>query len=297
MRPQPRPSSNFAPTQPNGPVRPGFSPIFFDANGNPSPIESSYHGCHAFLLLNGPSAAKAPLEALKGCYVMTVNNGPSIFRSSANVMVDPANRFSMSQWLDPMIQKFVPQTHHNSPLFDNRKLGKGQKWEWTKKRVSQCPNVIYFRRKDTFNAETFVRERSICWGSALGGEKNVRSVMFAALRILVALGFKEIYLIGADFAMNAKNRYAFKMEPNEASAKGNARSYALLNEAFTKLQPELVKAGINVWNCTHESKLTAFPKMNVAKAIATAKAEIGDWNTEKLVGMYDDESKRNLLKK
>ena len=276
-------------------MRQGFCPLFFDANGSTMPLEGAYYGSHAFLCLNGPSLATTPVELLSNLFTMTCNNGPTILRPNANVMLDPASRFSLSQWLDPTVQKFVPTTHARMMLFDNRKIGASQNWEWSKTHVAQCPNVVYFRRRDHFNQVTFARERTICWGTN-AKEKTVRSVMIAALRILIALGFREIYIVGADFKMDAANRYAYEMEANESSAKGNTRAYKLLNELFAALQPELAKVGVNVWNATPNSGLTAFPKMSFEGAVEKAQAAIGLWRAEKMVGMYDDEAKKKLLK-
>lgn len=275
-------------------MRQGFCPLFFDANGSTMPLEGSYFGSHAFLCLNGPSLALTAVEKLANLFTMTCNNGPTIMRSNANVMLDPASRFSLSQWLDPTIQKFVPMSHARMLLFDNRKIMMQQKWEWSKMHVGQCPNVVYFRRKDQFNPATFARERTICWGGKAKGQM-VRSVMIAALRILVALGFREIYILGADFKMESANRYAYAMEPSESSAKGNTRAYGLLNELFTTLQPELVKIGVNVWNATPVSGLTAFRKISFDGAVERASAAIGTWRTEKVAGMYIDEEKKKLL--
>ncbi len=269
------------------------SPLFFTANGAAMPLEGMYHGAHAFLVLNGPTVAQLPPGTLNGLHVMTVNNGPRTIRGNMNVMLDSPGRFSLSQWLDPTIQKFVPLTHFGCRLFDNRLLDK-QRWQWARLRVADCPNVLGFRRNDKFDAARFLYEPSINWGNP-PDDGGGRSVMLSSLRILFSLGFRYIYLVGADFKMDAANRYHFEMESDAKSAAGNNHTYAKLNERFTALRPHLERAGCNVWNCTPDSSLTAFAACPLSDALNAAKNEIGDWTQEKTAGMYDEQAKRKLL--
>lgn len=270
------------------------APLFFNVNGESMPIENLMQGT-AFLILNGPSVAKMPLhEITRDVYTMTVNNGPRSFRPNANVILDGPDRFSMSVWMDSRITKFAPMTHKGRPLFDNRKIEGHQLWQWSKARVCDCPNVVLFRRNDRFRPESFLHEPTINWGDdpSKGGG---RSVMLSAIRILYSLGFSRVLLLGADFHMEAENRYHFEMGASESSAKGNNRTYATLIQKFVALQSVFARAKFEVINCTPGGNLNVFPRMEAMKAGDEARLVVGEWSTEKVDGMYEDELKKKLL--
>lgn len=277
------------------PLRPGqASPLFFNACGATLPLENSTQGT-AFLVLNGPSVKSQPIKALtSGIYTMTVNNGARTVRGQSHVVLDGPCRFSLSMWLDPTIQKFVPMTHLGRRLFDNRLLADGQRWAWTKLRVADAPNVVAFRRNDVWRAERFLNEPTINWGSPAENGGG-RSVMLASLRILFAMGFRRVCLFGADFHMDGAERYHFDMASNQKSANGNNSTYKVLNQRLKELRPFLEQTGRSVVNCTPNSHLEAFDFEDPAKAREQALAEIGDWTNEKVDGMYEDAEKKKSL--
>jgi hypothetical protein len=232
---------------------------------------------------------------------MTMNNGPKTFRGNANITVDDPSRFSLSIWLDPTIMKFMPMAQFEKPLWDNRLLQNGhgleQKWESSKIRVGDCPNVVGFRRNEKFHAPRWLWEETINWGNhtKYGGG---RSVMLAALRILFLMGFRQVFLLGADFEMTEEKRYHFDEQRTDAAVRGNMATYAKLQQWFTELQPHFLKAGFVVKNCNPRSKLTAFPQISYAEALQLSGSILGDVTKERTDGMYQkpdkkiDESKR-----
>ncbi|MCB1087130.1 MAG: hypothetical protein KDM63_08800, partial [Verrucomicrobiae bacterium] len=187
-------------------------PFFYTRAGAVLPLEGLYRGGHAFLMANGPSVKDLDLDPLRRRWVMTLNNGPKTYRGNANCIVDDPSRFSLSIWLDPTIQKFAPMSHFEKPLWDNRLLttehGPEQRWAPANLKVGDCPNVVGYRRNEKFHAPRWLSEETINWGNHAkwGGG---RSVLLASLRILNVLGFRSVYLLGADFEMSAEKRYHF----------------------------------------------------------------------------------------
>ena len=265
------------------------SPFFFSHEGACYPLCGVSRNATAFLIASGPSLWALDLSKAGSVWTMTLNNGPATFRPNANCTVDEPGRFSFSTWLDPRITKFMPMAHFEKALWDNRRLlvdGEWvQKWEPAKLRVGDCPNVIGFRRNEKFHAPRWLHEDTINWGNhaKFGGG---RSVMLAAIRILYLLGFRRVYLVGVDFEMTPEKKYHFPEERTAAAIRGNMTTYAKLQQWFTELQPHFLKAGFVVKNCNPHSKLTAFPFLPYAEAIAEATAHLGDYRNERTTGMY-----------
>ena len=170
---------------------------------------------------------------------MTLNNACASWRGQANCTVDEPSRFSLSMWLDPTVQKFVPMGHFEKPLWDNRLLreepadaelpGAGpsapdalwrQRWELAGMKLGDCPNVIGYRRNEKFHAPRFLHEETVNWGNhkKYGGG---RSVLLAALRILFLLGFRRVYLLGVDFEMTPERKYHFPEDRSAAAIQNN----------------------------------------------------------------------------
>ncbi|MDP1591144.1 MAG: hypothetical protein Q8M07_25540, partial [Prosthecobacter sp.] len=264
-------------------------PFFYTRAGAVLPLEGQYRGGHAFLMANGPSVGLLDLNPLHRRWVMTLNNGARTFRGNANCTVDEPSRFSLSMWLDPTILKFAPMSHFEKSLWDNRLVhtdqGWVQRWEASKLKLGDCPNVAGYRRNEKFHAPRWLNEETVNWGNH-GKWGGGRSVLLASLRILHLLGFRNVYLLGVDFDMSASKRYHFEEGRTPHAVKGNMSTYAKLQQWFTELQPQFKKAGFKLLNGNLESRLTAFPFLPFDEALAASGAQIGDHTREKTEGMY-----------
>lgn len=121
------------------------------------------------------------------------------------------------------------------------------------------------------------------------GEKDMwgcRSVMLVAIRILYDLGFKRVYLLGADFKMvQGEENYNFKQDRSNQSIKNNNNSYRRLNIRFDKLRPIMEDGGMLVYNCNPNSGLKSFEFKRFGDAIKEALSHIPiEENTN---GLYD----------
>jgi len=271
------------------PIARSYFPYFFTRDGATVNLTGQYRGASAFLVASGPSFQSVSKEELRKVWTMTLNNACTTFRGQASCTVDDPSRFNLSMWLDPRIQKFVPLSHFEKPLWDNRCLGQNgelvQKWEKSSLRLGDCPNVIGYRRNEKFQPSQWLEEDTINWGNhkKYGGG---RSVMLAAIRILHLLGFRRVYLLGVDFEMSPEARYHFDEERSGGAVRGNNATYEKLQERFAALQPYFLEAGFVVKNCNLDSRLEAFPKISFADALQEATAELGNYDREKTNGMY-----------
>jgi hypothetical protein len=280
-------------------------PMFFTRDGHNLWLGDQYRGSSCFLILGGPSFGeiikkdydfkgkkRSAREILNypGFVTMGVNNSVKTFRPNLWTCVDDPQHFIKSIWLDPKIQKIVPFSFPEKKLFDN------ESWQEMNKCVGGCPNVIYYRRNEKFNADQFFFEDTINWGNHTnyGGS---RSVMLAAFRILFHMGIRNLYLLGADFNMDENTKYHFDQDRSKGSISGNNSTYNALKERFKQLKPICDELGYNVFNCNLESKLDAFPKIRFEDAIEMASKDIPVIETERTDGLYDREAKKKEAEK
>ncbi len=275
-------------------VRPVQSPpLLFTGDGHSVPLGDVMRGCAAFLIAGGPSFASVDRALLEtpGCLTMGLNNSAKTFRPCLWCSVDDPSHFMKSIWLDPRILKFVPAEHARKPIFDN------EAWQTSGILVGDCPNVLFYRRNERFDADRFLTEETINWGDHArhGGG---RSVMLPALRLLHFLGVRTVYLLGVDFRMTADSTYHFEQDRSQGSIVGNTKTYHLMTQRFRALLPSFEEAGFAVYNCNPESALDVFPFVTLKEAIAAATAELPSRiAAERTAGLYDRKANERAARK
>jgi hypothetical protein len=111
--------------------------------------------------------------------------------------------------------------------------------------------------------------------------------MLPALRILFLLGFRKVYLMGADFTMTEDYAYHFDERREKGAVKCNMNTYKKMrDEYFPSLQEHFKEEGFNVYNCNPDSGLKCFEHVNYNDAIAEATGQLGDVPNERTWGMY-----------
>lgn len=312
-------------SNPGGPAQP--PPMFFTHDHHPIPLIDHFKGHSAFLVAGGPSvvhgqdpamiarvkglawaesddernkilrladdlAGKERLYELPafqspGIWSITINNMCRVVKSNAWACVDTPASFLLSNWLDPRCMKFAPICHTQKTLFDS-----GRAWKMTNVRTMDCPNMVYYKRNTHFQAQQFLDEDTINWGSA-ADKGGGRSIMFATIRILYLLGFRRVFLCGVDMNMSKEQHYAFAQDRSKGSVNGNQSTYALMRQRFSELRPLFEERGFHVYNCNPHSKFEVFDHMPFNEAVNTVLQEemLGiDFDNERTKGMYDRET-------
>jgi len=108
---------------------------------------------------------------------------------------------------------------------------------------------------------------------------KVLSTMFQAVRLCYFLGFRNVYLLGADFSMDAGQRYSFDETGNFGTTRGNNGAYPKINSIFHSLRPIFDQAGFRVFQLNPESHLTAFDYLSFDNAYG--------WARENMPGVID----------
>jgi len=221
-----------------------------------------------------------------------MNNGWLVYKPDLWFSVDTPGNFADTGWKDPSITKFIPL----GKLEQTLRVKEDGVFRRSQFKVREMPACWYYRRNTRFNSETYLDENTVNWGCEGKvhddlGIKGARSVMLAAMRILVHLGFKNIYLVGCDFQMRkGQANYAFAQDRTAQSVKGNNGSYQALNRRFSALRPRLEERGVKVWNCTEASGLMSFRHVPFRDALRRASAEASKLVDPK--GWYEQEDKK-----
>ena len=264
--------------------------VCVDRYGRDANVADLYLGASAFLVLSGPSVLKTDFSLLakRGVMIMSCNNSPAVLplplRPHVWLHTDPARKFCDGLWKDPSVLKFTPV----------REWSAGRKGEKcicernadgeivsTMKPGREYPGVIGFHRNTTFSPSEYCLEPTINRGNdkkhAFGDEEveannlpHVINTMFAALRLGLYLGLRKLYLLGVDFKMDPDQPYGFSQAKSTGGVAANNQHFRDMNLMFEKLVPEFNRNQYEVINCTPDSGLTAFKKMDLADAVAEA---------------------------
>lgn len=240
-------------------------------------LEDSRLGQSAFLLLGGPSLAQEPVDLLteSGATIAAVNSAANLCTPQLWFMVDPPKaEFPARHWKNPAVKKFTLKSRKGDLVktAENKSAGI---------RAKQCPQAFFIDYSCGFTAESFLTKPKPAWlAKWQDGRKNheKKSVMLIAIRMLYWLGFRRVYLLGADFHYRPKRTYAFEGIDKKAGACGtNNTTMGVLRNWFEVLRPEFERRGFHVYNCTTGSRLTAFDFVDLETAVSDAI-----WNAETL---------------
>ena len=276
--------------------------LLYNSSGHSMNFQNFYQNNYAFLILSGPSLKEHNLDLLKhrrGIMTMGVNNSWSVFKPNLWTSVDDPGNFSDIGWRDPSIMKFAPLSNAYKYIISKKSDGTFQK---TNLRCMDLPSIWFFHRNAKFQSKSFFRESSINWGAGDKercelGCKGGRSVMLVALRLLHYLGFKRVFLLGADFYMQdgEKQNYAFEQNRSKSSIRGNNNTYRTLNKRLTALMPEMLADDFKVYNCNKKSHLQVFSYFPFEDAVEVATKHFPDKIDTK--GHYDRKEQDKEYKK
>lgn len=249
-----------------------------------------------------------------GIFTIGINNSPRVFRPDAWVSVDDPANFMISIWRDPKIMKFVMLGKRGKLLWDNNA------WNMSKYAVKDCPNIVCYKDNEYFKpTEEFLTEETINWGNhtdrcecgAMREKREIktcyvcgknmfgcRSVLYAAIKIAYVLGFRKVFIIGADFKMDDNNTYAWNQARSSGSIKNNNVTYRKTNDRFNLLRPIFEKNNFYVFNASgQDSGLNSFVKIDFDEAIKIALAGFPEVKNERTFGMYERKAVNEAVEK
>jgi len=267
--------------------------ILYTTKGRPSFLPGMYSG-GCFLVGNGPGLLAHDISLLgrPGVCTYTMNNGiATLYQRGISPTfwgcVDSPDRFIRQVWFNPGLIKFVPGAMLDMKLWDN------EDWKALPLKPLNCPNVHTFARDEQFEAGKFFRGPEVNWGccAKLGGG---RSVMLAALRILVLLGFKDIYLVGVDLDMRKEEPYHFQEGRVDRAIANNTRTFnRLAKEYLPAIVAEAKSIGVGIWTCKEGGRTAFLPYMQFSDAVGKCQRDAGGpFDSIQTAGLYVKPSRK-----
>lgn len=253
--------------------------MFQRPDGSGIDVAGLYQGASCVLVLGGPSLLSLDLQLLgqRGVVVAAYNNQPAALppplRPHIWLHTDSTWKFHDALWRDPAILKFAPVR-----LWRQR----------TRRRVAgvwgdgpeawRHAGVIGFERNTTFRPEAWLTEPTINRGNDLAASRrgpwpHVINTLFAALRLLIVLGFRRIVLVGADFSMSHGQPYAHGQRKSRGAVSACNGAFASMNRMLAALAPGIAAAGIRIENATPGGALNAFPRVDYRDAVGQIAGE------------------------
>lgn len=269
-------------------------------DNKPIDLHNIYNNRACYLIAGGPSINPTVFKNNYGVdidelnnpniFKITINNAAKIIRPQLTIQGDSIDKFIASQYLDSTIMNFVSNGKRDSHIYnsqDNTLLDV---------RIKDCPNTYIYELATGFDSNTWLNSKKVIWGNEAntydkddGQNKGARSTFLAAIRLLYHLGFRSIFLIGADFTMSKDYKYAFAQDRNPGSISNNNHIYKCLNNRFDKLQKTFLDNKFYIYNCNKQSHLKSFPFLSLSDALKSSQAEMAniDIKTEPTENMYD----------
>lgn len=235
---------------------------FYRADGRTAALEGLFDGQAAVLVCNGPSVDTVDKSLLTrpGVVVMGVNNGAHDLRPQLWCGQDSPEKFTAAIWTDPTVMKFTRRSHAGKRFWTGS--------AFSEQTVGQMPNMFFHALNSSTVTADWLDRPSISWAADDGDTGHVCSIFLCAMSVLVRLGFRSIFIVGADFRMHIDRPYFFDEQKSDGEVAYNNRLFRLLNAFCVKLRPELERRSVRVVNCTPDSGLTAFETGDLAACIS-----------------------------
>ena len=208
-----------------------------DGRAQPVDLTGTYFGGALFLVGGSPTLKDEPLELLqeRGVVTMAVNNAAEIVYPTMWVGGDRPECYSLRILQDPSILKFV-----NSMRMED--LVEGVPWR-------SLPGTLVYECApwERYNFGNFLdRGPDFVWWN---------NTFFIALQMAWRLGFRRVYLVGAEFRIDTDHQYAWPtvLKPEELVA--NSALYEKSVTWMASLQRLFARHGLAVKNCCEKSAL------------------------------------------
>ncbi len=250
-------------------------------------LRDMYAGEPCVLVCGGPSLEAASVDRLqaRGILLAAVNNaGATAVRPQLWFSCDQQCHFQEAIWRDAGITKFAARSFSGGRLATRR----GGQWVFSETKAADCPATYFYKRSMGMDPDTFLTSPVVVWGGKYpmpgGRERECKSVMLVALRLLFWLGVRTVYLVGCDFKMEAGKSYGFDERKAPGGAGSNNTSYGILKQWLADLRPHFDAAKYSVYNCNPDSHLEAFEHRSLDEAIADCTSVIPETIVTR--GMY-----------
>ena len=197
-------------------------------------LRNVYEDGTLFLLAGAPSLKDEPLELLNrpGIVTMGINNSPSVYRPQLWVSGDRPECFAPGIAKDTGMLKFASYSRRDLKVH-------GKKWK-------HYPGTLFYSTDSKVKDDMYLEPgNNIAWW---------HSTWWVALQLAWKLGFRDVYMLGAEFKIKDKV-YAWDADLSEKEISGNKRLYHHEAKKMRKLKPLFDRKGLRLHNCSTTSEI------------------------------------------
>ena len=199
-----------------------------------------------------------PIPIFKNCTVAILGGGPSLTQNQVNAVdkypvIAINDAYKLAPWANILYGCDAKWWKWNEPFFRGTKVG--LKWDAVKGVFHSGWNDV--ERRDVLAlASTGVDGLE----DAPNGLRTGTNSGYQAINLAVHLGAKRILLLGYDMKSSGGRSHWFGEHPDKVEP-----PYSTMLMHFPSLVEPLKKRGVEVINCTPDSALNVFKKMDLGK--------------------------------
>lgn len=225
----------------------------------------------AALICAGPSLEHADIPALRatGMPVIALNRAYQWAPSpDAWIGFDRPMEFAPEIWHDADVPKF---THARNRGLATPRLFRAGKPQPT--RAALLRSTCWLPVVDQLPPARYWTAPTLCWGLETGGERlaSSRLTFLACFRIAYELGIRRLYLLGVDWHTTPEKSYAGSRTHSETHCESLNARFEAYNDVLTGMAPGFLARGLEVFNTTPGSRLTAFPAASLEDLVAESR--------------------------
>lgn len=214
-----------------------------------------------FVILTGPSLTLEDVNMLKNETTFAVNSCIKLFHKTS---WRPSYYVITDRLVYKSIGKELEESDMTCPIFYSRN---GLKTK-IKKENSYPFKALYFYHFINFMTNG---KSTLGWSDDISkGIADAPSCVYAVIQIAYYMGFKEVYVIGADcnYALTNQHSKVVNYTPKVKISK-NAGLHVL--KAWRSIKKHLVNKDMKVYNATRGGMLELFPRVNLEDIIKEEK--------------------------
>jgi len=200
-----------------------------------------------FIIAGGPSLQGFDFSSLSNHFTIAINKCFQYFPASCMYMMD------MKFFRKLVSKEYGSEIYMKWQEFQGRKflLGSSRKRKFDSKGTELIPRI-----------ESKTLSFDLCKGIYPGNNSG-----FGALMLAIALGYKEIYLLGYDMKCKGQKIHWHEGYSGQKVDRLDSRLRKKFIRPFQEFESIIKDNGINVYNCNPDSGLHVFPKISVEEAL------------------------------
>lgn len=219
-----------------------------------------HYGERCFIIATGPSLTLADLELLNDEYTFGMNSIPKLYNDT---LWRPTYFGIQDSNVYEKMESIICNSYINADnVFISDEIANRFKVPLNFK---QFPYDAVYHDNQLEIEKYFVKFSENCYSIVYDGY----SITYSLIQIAIYMGFKEIYLLGADCSYKRGARNHIVDSGNDD--KNEEKNHEKMVVGYQKAKEYAEQHGIKIVNCTRGGMLEVFPRMNLETVLGEEK--------------------------